>query len=119
LTARRQRPDQELDQADRAAVGVQQVPVAVDGNGGKRLLLRQHVADSARDLGKLRRAEIGLAPCRGVAGRQQQRVVLAQGHVERLGEAQDHLPARTRAAKLQKAQMALRDLCPAGKLQLG
>ncbi len=92
--------------------------MAVDGNGGKGLLLGEHIADGARDLGKLRRSELGLAPCGGVAGRQQQGIVLAQRHVERLGEAQHHLPARVRAGKLQKAQMALGDTGASGELEL-
>ena len=44
--------------------------------------------------------------------------MLAQRHVERLGEPQHHLPARTCAGELQKAQMALRDAGAAGQLEL-
>ena len=44
-----------------------------------------------------------------VPGREQQRVAVAQGDVEALGQAQHHLRARARAPGLDEAQVARRD----------
>lgn len=45
-----------------------------------------------------------------IAPRQQQRVAVAQRHVEALGQAQDHLARRLRPPGLDEAQMARGDL---------
>ena len=42
------RADQELDHRHGALVGLQQVPAAIDDDGGEGLLLRQHVVERAR-----------------------------------------------------------------------
>jgi hypothetical protein len=82
------------------------------------LLLGQHAIDGVGDLRQLRCVKAALAPGRSKAGRQQQRIVLAQWNIESLRQPQHHLPARRCAAKLQKAQMSLRDVGPAGQFQL-
>src|SRR3546814_9690251 len=52
------------------------------------------------------------------AGRHQQRVALAQGNRELLGEAQHQVPARRRAAGFDEAQVPLRDLGSERELEL-
>ena len=81
--ARRERSDQEFDQAHRARIGLQQVPVAVDRHGRKRLLLRQHEIERASHLAQFGSGKVGLPPDRRKARRDQQRIVLAQRHIER------------------------------------
>src|SRR3546814_14445345 len=52
------------------------------------------------------------------AGRHQQRVALAQGNRELLGEAQHQVPARRRAAGFDEAKVPLRDLGSERELEL-
>ena len=51
-------------------------------------------------------------------GRDQQRVALAQRHVELLGEPQHHVARRLRPPGFEKAEMAGRNLGVAGKVEL-
>ncbi len=104
----RQRPDQELDHRHGALVGLQQIPATIDDDGGEGLLLAQHVVERAADRRQRLGAEIGLTPGRRVTRSQQQLVGLAQRHVERRRQAQDHLAAGLGAAELEEAQMTLR-----------
>jgi hypothetical protein len=53
-----------------------------------------------------------------IAGREQQRVALAQGHAEMLGQQQDHVAAGLRAAALDEGQVLLRDLRLERELEL-
>ena len=92
--------------------------MAIDRDGGIGLLLGEDVVDRLAHLGELRRIEIGLAPHRREARRDQQRIVLAQRNVERGREPQDHVAARRGAAELEEAEMALRNLRATGKLEL-
>jgi hypothetical protein len=116
--ARRERTDQEFDQARRALVGPQQVPAAVDDQGRKRFLLPQHEVEGGADRSECGRAEIVLLPARCKPGRHQEAVVLAQRQIERRRQAVHHGAARRGASELEKAQMTLRDSGPAGQLEL-
>ena len=49
---------------------------------------------------------------------QQELVAIAQRHVERLGELQDHVGAGARAAGLEEAQMPRRDARLEGEVEL-
>ena len=53
-----------------------------------------------------------------VAGRQQQRVALAERHVEVFGEMQHQLAARLGPSRLDEAQVPCRDVGLDGELQL-
>jgi len=68
-------------------------------------------------------AEVGvvepsIAQNRREARREQQRVALARGHREALGQVQHHLPAGRRAPGLDAAQVALRDARLGGEMEL-
>src|SRR5262249_25052977 len=58
-------------------------------------------------------------PHRRKARREQQGVLLAQRHVERRGEPQDHVAAGRRAAQFEKAEMPLRDVGAEREVELG
>ncbi len=115
---RRQRPDQEFDQPHRARIGPQQIPVPVDRHRREWLLLRQHVVERAADFAEFGRGEVGLPPHRRKAGRDQQRVLLAQRHVEGGGKPHHHVAARRRPAQFHEAEMALRDRHAPGEIEL-
>src|SRR6185437_15179304 len=76
------------------------------------------VVERIADLREGRRAKVGLPPNRRKSSRQQQRVVLAQRHIEGGGQPDDHLPARRGSPQLQKAQVPLRDVRAPGKIEL-
>ena len=107
-----------LDQAHRALVCLEQVPLAVDGNAGERFLLDEHVSHRVAHLGQLGRGEIGFAPHRRKPRRRQQRIVLAQRYVERRGEPHHHVAAWCGATELEKAEMTLRNVGAAGEIEL-
>ena len=65
----------------------------------------QHAVERVADRRHLRRVDRPLRERRREARGQQQAVALAQRHVELLGEVQDHLAARVRAARLEEAQV--------------
>ena len=116
--AGRQWSDQEFDQAYRARIALQQIPVPVDRDGGKRLLLGQHVVERLSNFAKFGRGKVGLAPDRGKAGSRQQRIVLAQRHVEGGRQPHHHIAAGRCAAQFHEAEMALRDFRAPGKIEL-
>jgi hypothetical protein len=62
--------------------------------------------------------EVGLPPHRREAGRHQQRIVLAQRHVEGDGEPYHHVAARRCAAEFEETQVPLRDVRPTGEFKL-
>lgn len=72
----------------------------------KWLLLGEHEAQRPVYLVELRRPERGFPMDRREAGRRQQNVLVAQGHVEHAGQEQDHLPARLGSSGLEEAQVA-------------
>src|SRR6202023_1621014 len=70
------------------------------------------------DFAKFWRGEIGLAPDRRKAGRDQQGIVLAQRHVEGGCKPHHHVAARRRAAQFHEAEMALRDFAAPREIEL-
>jgi hypothetical protein len=106
---------QRLQQPGRAAVGPQQVPAGIDHDRAERFLLRQHRIDRAPQLAQLGRGQRGGAKHRGVAGRGQQRVVLAQRDLERAGQREHQVAARRGAAGLDEGQVPRRDPGPRGQ----
>jgi len=55
---------------------------------------------------------------RGVAGRQQHQIAFAQGHVEHLGEPEEHVAAGSSPARFDEAQVPGRDFAVARQIQL-
>jgi hypothetical protein len=96
------------EQRDRR-VACDEAPVTVDHDGRERLVRTQEALERLAHRAHLRLVEVALAVGRRVAGREQQRVALAQRNLERGRELDDHLGARTRAAGLDEAQVARRD----------
>jgi hypothetical protein len=66
----------------------------------------------------LRRAEVGLAVERRVAGGEKERVALAQRDLQRLGQAQHHLAAGLGAARLHEAEVPRGDVRVQGEVEL-
>src|SRR5215469_16307282 len=82
-----------------------QPPMAIDSDRREGLVAGQHQVDSGAGCGECRVLEGALAKDRRVARRYQQYVSLAQGHVELLGEMQQHIAARLCSPSLEKRQM--------------
>src|SRR5262245_2968611 len=112
------RPREELYEARGASVGPQEIPPPIHHERRVRLLLRQHVVESAIHLRELRRGEIALAPRGREARGEEQRVLLAKGNVQHRGEPQDHFRARTGSAGLEKAHVSLGGLRGARQVEL-
>ena len=89
-----------------AVVDAQHVPVAVEHQRGIRLLLAQDEVERAADLGQGRRLQAGRPVDGRVAGRREQVVAVAQRHVERPRQQQDHLATGLRPARFDEAQVA-------------
>ena len=87
-------------------------------DGGKRLLLGQHVIERLAYLAEFWRGEVGLSPDWGKTGGYQQRIVLAQRDVEGGRQPLHHLAAGRGAAQFQEAQMALRDFRSTREIEL-
>jgi len=86
-----------------------QVPVAVHGQRGKGLVSLQHQVDGAARGGHGRVVEGALPVHRREARRHQQRIALAQRHLQPFGQPQHHFAAGGCAAGFHVAQMAGRD----------
>jgi len=118
VQAQAQHVDGRLQQLGRAAFHEQrhqrvvrhQVPVAVHGQRGEGLVALQHQVDGAARRGHRRVVERALAVHGREAGGHQQRVALAQRHVQALGQAQHHLAAGRGAAGFHVAQVTGRHL---------
>ncbi|HYH82483.1 MAG TPA: hypothetical protein VEX86_22010 [Longimicrobium sp.] len=67
-------------------------------------MLDDHL-DGAAHLRQLRRVEIRFGVFGGVAGGQEQRVALAQRHLQRPGEPRNHVAARLRLPRLHVAEV--------------
>ena len=119
LGARLDRPDEEFDQGHGPLVGLQEVPAAIDNDGGKGLLLLQYVVQGVPHGGEGGGIQGGFRPGWREARRQQEFVGLAQRHVERRGKAHDHVAARLGASKLEETDMTLRTRCRHRQLELG
>ena len=98
-------PDEDVD----STVGGDESPVAVDDKCGIGLVSAQHLIDRVPHRSHLGRVELALRKHRGVPGRKEQVVAVAQGHLELFGEVEHHRGARARATGLDEAQMARRD----------
>ena len=83
--------------------------MAVDDQGGVRLVPAQHLVDRLAYGSHLRRVEIPLGEHRRVAGCEQQTIPVSQGYVEPLGKMEHHLGAWAGASGLDEAQMTRRD----------
>ena len=112
------RRDTGREERQRGGVGGHEVPQPVDDHGGVRLVPGEDHVEGAAHRVHLRVVEGPLPVHRRVAGRHQQRVALAQRHVEVLGEVQHQLPARLRAARLHEAEVASRHGGLVGQVEL-
>ena len=90
----------------------------VDGKRRIGLASLQHQIDRAPRRRCIGTVESGFGIDRRETGRQQKRVALAIGHLEKFGQMQQHLAARPRTAGFEKAQMPRRDVGVAGKGKL-
>ena len=84
--------------------------MAVHGERRIRLVAAQHGFDRMARGIQLRIRKRPFAEQRREAGRDEQRIALAQRHVEPLGEMQHHLAAGLRAARFDEAQVARGDV---------
>ena len=107
-----------LSQHPDRRIAIKKFPPAVDHHSGIGLVPGQHAAQGGADHGQFRAVERVLGVGRGVAAGQQQRVAVAQGDVEVLGQAQDHRAGRPGPAGLHKAQVACRDFGLDGQVKL-
>jgi hypothetical protein len=99
-----------LDERAERVVGRHQLVVAVDDDRRVGLVGAQEAVERlvhGRHLGLLERT---LDVQRGVAGREQQAVALAQRNVQVLGQPEHHLAARPCASRLQEADVARGDV---------
>ena len=95
-----------LRQHPHAPVGRDQVPAAVDDDGGVGFVAGEDHLQCLAHRCHLRVAlQRAFREDRRVAGGEQHPVALAEGDFEPLGEQQDHLRARGRATGLDKAQV--------------
>jgi hypothetical protein len=78
----------------------------------------QHLPEGGPHAVQLRLLQLVLRVGRSVAPGQQHDVALAQREAELLGEPHDHRRRRARAAGLDEAQMAHRDVGPDGQVEL-
>ena len=95
------------EEAD-GAVGGHEPPVAIDDERRVGLVAAEDPVERVAHGPHLRLVEPALRERGRVAGREQQRVALAQRHLELLGEPQHHLGARARAARLDEAEVPRR-----------
>jgi len=77
----------------------------------------EHAAQGGADRGQFLAVERVLGVGGGVTTGQQERVAVAQRHVEVLGKAQDHRAGRPGPAGLHEAQVARRDVGPDGQVK--
>ena len=84
-----------------------EIPATVDDHRRIGHVPCEHALERGADRREPRIVEARLRIGRRVAGGQQQRVALAQRHLERLGEADDHRSARQRPSALDEAHVAL------------
>ena len=95
-----------------------QVVVPIEDHRRIRLVRAQEPVERLIDRGHLGRLERPLGILRRVAGGEQQPVALSQRDLEVLGEAQNHVPARSRPAVLEKAHVTRRDVRLERELEL-
>ena len=90
----------------------------VERESGIRFLPLQHQIDGGARRGERRMLERTLGKDRGIARRHQQHVAFAHRDIELLGEVQQHVAARLRAAGFDEAQMPGGNAGVAGEVEL-
>ncbi len=83
----------------------QEGPVPVDRQGGIRLVPGEDQVDRLPRRCQRRILQAPLGEDWREPARQQQRVPLPQGHIQMIGQAQQEVPARPRASRLQETQV--------------
>jgi hypothetical protein len=99
-------------------VGRHEVAVPVDDHRRIGQVAAQDARQRRADRTEPRVVESGFLIGRGVARREEEGVAFAKGHLQRLGQAHDHDPARNRATALDEADVPLRGAGAQGELQL-
>ena len=102
--------DAHLQQRTSCGVVKQQVPVPVDRERRKRLVRLQDLPDRRARRRHRRVVQRAFGVHRREAGGREQAVAFAQRHVEPIGQAKHHFAARHRAAGLDEAEVARRNL---------
>ena len=90
----------------------------VERESGIRFLPLQHQIDGGARRGQRRMLERTLGKDRSIARRHQQQVAFAHRDIELLGEVQQHVAARLRAASFDKAQVPGGNAGVAGEVEL-
>lgn len=98
-----------LDQQPEAAVGRDELPMAVDDQCWMGVMAGQYQVERVTDGGHRGVLQVVLAVQRRVPRGEEQLVALAQRHLELAGQQEDHLSARTRAPGLDEGQVPRRD----------
>jgi hypothetical protein len=104
--------------ARRGAVGGQDVPLPVDGEGGVGQVAAQDHIDHLARATHFRGVQGPLGEHRGVAAGYQQHIALAHGNLQPLGQGEDHPPTGGGAACLHEAQVAGGNLRLQGEVEL-
>jgi hypothetical protein len=107
-----------LGQDPLARVGGDDLAVLVDDDRRVGHVRVEDVRERGKDRGDVGAVERRLRVGGCVAGRQEQLVALAERQAKRLGEPDDHLAARHRAAALDEAEVPLRRSGQQGQLKL-
>jgi hypothetical protein len=110
--------EEEAHHARRRLVGHHQVPQAVDHDGRIRRGLGQHEVERLLHCRHFGVGQVALAVGRREACRQQHGIALAERNIEHDAQLDDQVAPRLRAARLQEAQVALRDAAIRRQAQL-
>ncbi len=92
-----------------AHIGHYQIPMAVENQRRIGVVALQHHLQNAPRRRQIGILEAALAVMRCIAGGVQEHVALAERQFERFGQTQHHRPARLRAPRFDKADMARRN----------
>ena len=92
--------------------------MAIDGKCGIRFVAGQHLIDRRACDPQRRVVEGTLGEYRRVSRGVQQKIAIAQRHVQSFGKPQYHVAARLRPPGLQKTEMPRRDFCVERQLKL-
>ena len=106
------------DEPHDGGVGGDEVPLPVDRQRRIGLVTLDDALDRPTGGSETGIVQLSLAVDRGEARGDQHPVLLAQGNLQLGGEPQHHVPARSRSAGLDEAQMPRRHLYIAGKFHL-
>ena len=114
----RLRIEEEGLHAGAALVDLEHVPVTIEDQSGVRLLPLEHEIEGAPGLSERGGVQLGRPIHRRETGGRQEVVAVAQRHVKRPSQLQDHLTARLGPARLDEADVAGRDARLAGEVEL-